>query len=389
MSRRVLVLTSSTGSGHDMRAKAFAQWVEACHGPAVAVRIEHIIENGSLLGRCGVWIYNTIQQHWPRLHHVYFFIVEIFVRAHAGSVSFGGNYYRKLLQEWRPDVVFSVHDSTNAGYFDDAKRILGPSVRCVTYCGEYSGGYGYSRNWVNPCADHFIARTRNAAAFAARLGLPASKISVFHRFLPPAAFAEPLAEAARQSRLETYRLDPERLTVFLATGGYGANHHLRYLKALLPLADKVQVIVVCGRNQKIHRRLQRWQQGHPQLRMHLEGLSQRVAEYLQISDAVVTRGGANTTTEAIHYGCPILYDAIGGLMPQEHCTVRYLVSRGAATLLAQPPDLTRAIRLWLEKPALLAAVRQNLTRLLHADEHPTQLLAAVLGEPATHLNKSS
>ena len=120
MSRRILVLTSSTGSGHDMRAKAFAKWVKRLHGDAVEVRIEHVIENSSWLGQFGVWIYNTIHKQAPFLHNIYFFIVELFVLTHSGKVSFGGRYYRELLASFRPDIIlisagpdgiyFSTHD---------------------------------------------------------------------------------------------------------------------------------------------------------------------------------------------------------------------------------------------------------------------------------------
>lgn len=377
MRTRVLVLTSSTGSGHDMRAKAFASWTRVLYGDAVEVRIEQVIENASWLGRFGVWLYNFIHKHCPVLHNVYFFIVELFIFTHSGSVSFGGRYYRDLLASWRPDLVLSVHDSTNRGFFEDARRNLGKSVRCVTYCGEFSGGYGYSRNWVNPSADLFIARTAAAREAAIALGMPAERTFVFHKLLPPEAFSGRLTKAEQDELREQLGLERERFTVFLATGGYGANHHLRLLTELLKLAGRIQVIVVCGRNQKVLDQVRNWSRNYPSLKLYIEGYSSQMSEFLQISHTVITRGGANTTMEALHFGCPLIYNSLGGLMPQEHCTVRYFLAKGAARILRRPGDLPAILSQWCDSGTPYGDIRTKLEGL-HHDEDPADLIRLIL-----------
>ena len=377
MSKRVLVLSSSTGSGHDMRAKAFVQWIHHLYGEAVEVRVEQIIERGSRIGQFGVWLYNSIQRHWPFLHNLYFFIVEVLILTHGKRVGFGGNYYRQCLKAFRPDVILSVQDSTNRGYFDDAKRLLGETVRCVTYCGEFSGGYGYSRNWVNPITDLFIARTEPAREYAVRVGILREKTAVFHKFLPPALFKEKLSQTEIEDMRTQLGLDPNRFTLFLATGGYGANHHLKFLRAILPLAEHVQVIVICGRNQRVFNKLNQWKAAHPQLKTFLEGYSNQVAEFLQISHAIVTRGGANTTMEALHFNCPILYNTLGGLMPQEHCTTRYAIDRGVARRLHHPTDLFRILKGWCQFDTDYQAIQKNLESL-HIEEDPRTLIQQIL-----------
>ena len=44
--------------------------------------------------------------------------------------------------------------------------------RCVTYCGEFSGGWGYSINWIEPSVDLYFSRTPTARDFAVRKGIP-------------------------------------------------------------------------------------------------------------------------------------------------------------------------------------------------------------------------
>lgn len=334
-----------------MRAQALVAWFNRLMPEETEVRVEPIIENASWLGAFGVWFYNLIHQHCPALHHIYFFIVEIFTWAHSRTVTYGGRYYRNLLKDFRPQLIISVHDSTNRGYFEDARRILGENkVKCVTYCGEFSGGYGFSRNWVNPTADFYYARTEEAAEAARNLGIDPRKVAVFPKLLPPDVFEAPIPREECTALKESLGLKQDKWTLFLATGGYGANHHMEFLRVLLPLAEKVQVIIICGRNQSIFQRLNRWSRRNPQLTLHLEGYSFRIPEYLQISDAVITRGGANTTMEALHFECPILYNTLGGLMPQEYCTTRYLLNHDAACLIKKSRDLAAILQEWIEHP---------------------------------------
>ena len=62
---RILVLTSSTGGGHDARAEAFAEWCFQLYRHDVDVRIEQMLEKSSVVNRTGVNLYNRIQRAAP------------------------------------------------------------------------------------------------------------------------------------------------------------------------------------------------------------------------------------------------------------------------------------------------------------------------------------
>lgn len=376
---RILVLTSSTGSGHDMRARSFVAWVQALAGRGAEVRIAHIIEEGSHIGRFGVWVYNVIQRYAPWLHNIYWHIVEIIAGTHKGRVGFGGRYYRRLLADWRPQAVFSVHDSTNHGFFEDARRVLGEGrVFCATYCGEWTGGEGFSHNWVNPTVDLYGARTEEARAYAIGLGVPREKTRLLRKFLPPETFSSTLSETERHElRRSLCGLGEERFTVFLATGGYGANHHTTFLRALYPLRNKIQVFAVCGRNSRALTRLRQWCERHPELPVHHEGYSERMHHYLQVADCVVTRGGANTTAEAVHFGCPVIFDTLGGVMPQERLTIRFLEAQGAAAVVRRADDLRAIVERWADGAPEFAE-RQRRIRELSTADTPEALVREIL-----------
>jgi len=372
---RILVLTSSTGAGHDARAQAFAEWCFELYRHDVDVRIEQMLEKSSAFFLAGVNFYNWIQQKSPWLHKAFFLFVELLSLLNRNSVSFGRAYYERVLREYRPHLVFSVHDCLNRGYFPLARRLLGSeNVRCATYCGEFSGGFGYSINWVEVSADLYVARTPTARDYAVKLGMPAARTRVRGHLMQPRALLEDLPPAARRAYRENeLELHPDRFTVFLATGGNGANNHLDLLPKLLPYADRVQAIVICGKNREIYNQLIHWRAEHPGFECFVDGYSEVVHLLLQASDAVVTRGGTTTCAKALHFRCPIVFNAIGGIMPQEQLTVKYFHNGHGAEEIGSAAEFGALIDRWMADPGEYEKLRANFLGLRY-EEDPTVVI---------------
>jgi processive 1,2-diacylglycerol beta-glucosyltransferase len=377
---RILVLTSSTGGGHDARANAFARWVKRLYGWSVDVRIESMLENSSFIARFGVNFYNFIQKHAPWLHHPYFWLIEFLALLNRRRVSLGRSYYRQVLENFQPHLVLSVHDCLNRGYFQEARELLGAAnVRCATYCSEFSGGYGYSVNWIEPSVDLYLSRTRTAADYAVKLGLDPARISVRGHLMEPRIYDDVLGpDKRREFRRTNLGLHPDRFTVFLATGGTGANNHLSLLPVLTEFADYLQVIVVCGRSHRSFRRVNAWRRQHPELLCHLEGYCIQMHLLIQASDVIVTRGGTTTCAKALHYGCPIVLNGFGGIMPQERLTAKYFLQDDAAQTVRKPEDMRRIIQQWRSRPETYERMRHNLMRLRY-DGDPTLVVEQLIG----------
>src|SRR5687768_14622135 len=99
---RILILTSSTGAGHDTRAQAFAEWCFELYRHNVDVRIEQMLEKSSGFYSVGVRFYNWIQQKSPWIHKAFFLFVELLAFLNRRSVSFGRTYYELVLREYQP-----------------------------------------------------------------------------------------------------------------------------------------------------------------------------------------------------------------------------------------------------------------------------------------------
>ena len=376
---RVLVLTSSTGGGHDARATAFRDWVERLYGSAVEVKIDHTLENSSAWCAFGVAFFNSIQRQAPWFHHFYYHIGEIFGSFQRSKVRVGLSYYDTLLQEFQPDVILSVHDILNRGYFKHAKGRLEQTVFCATYCGEFSGRYGFSRNWVADEVDLFLGRTEEALRAAEKVGLPARKGRRLGQLLNPVFYEPPMDGAQKDACIRDYLgLEPDRFTLLLATGGAAAQNHQVLLRALAALSERLQVIALCGHSVPVRARLEAWRQAHPALRLTILPFSQEMDRLLQVASAVVTRPGTTTSAEALRLGCPIIFNRIGGAMPQELCTLRYFRARGLAVEIRSAAQLGRILGTWLDRPVEYRRHRERF-RALHLRDDPEALIKAIIG----------
>jgi processive 1,2-diacylglycerol beta-glucosyltransferase len=377
---RILVLTSSTGGGHDARAQAFAQWCFALYRHGVDVRIEQMLEKSSVINRSGVSLYNWIQLQLPFLHNIFYAAIELLSFLNRSSVRLGRSYYSGVLEEYKPHLILSVHDCLNRGYFQFARDILGAeNVRCVTYCGEFSGGWGYSRNWIEPSVDMFISRTETARDFALRQGMPVEKTRVRGHLMRPQAMLEKLSDR----ELALYRknelgLEEDRFTVFLATGGNGANNHLLLLPSLLRHAAKLQVIAICGRNNETYNELMHWRSNHPELQMFIDGFTDVMHLLIQVSDVIVTRGGTTTCAKSLHYGCPILFNAFGGIMPQEKLTWKFFRNGARSRKIEITPDFEAFIDDCMAKPDWFESYRKDFVSMQYHDDQ-TELIEDIIG----------
>jgi processive 1,2-diacylglycerol beta-glucosyltransferase len=253
--------------------------------------------------------------------------------------------------------------------------VLGGSrVRCATYCSEFSGGYGYSTNWIEPSVDLYISRTETARDYAAKLGLDPDKIRVRGHLMEPRVYEEEFIMKDRQDfRRENLGLDPTRFTVFLATGGTGANNHLELLPVVAKYADKFQVIVVCGRNHRAFLRVNEWRKSHPELLCHVEGYCQQMHLLVQASDVIITRGGTTTCAKAMHYQCPIILNGFHGIMPQERLTVKFFTQDQASKVISRPGDLESLLKCWSEDLSDYRSLRKRFCDLRY-DEDPTLVI---------------
>jgi processive 1,2-diacylglycerol beta-glucosyltransferase len=341
-----------------MRARAFQEWAQTMPSLEASAQLHRPLEKSHELYAFGVWLYNWIQRNAPFLHHIYFNFLEVVAIVRTDK-PLGAKKYRRILEELQPDILLSVHDSLNHTFFDYAREVLGEDrVKCVTYCGELSGGYGFSRHWVNPSADLFIGAVPETCEAAVRWGMAREKTRVGGFLLRRFFYDEPSDEAGRAAFIrQQLHLDPSEFILLLSASSRGAHNHVRFLEALKQRHIDVQVVLLCGKSQIAEREISAWAKANPQARVRLVPHNTNVGKLMRSVSAIVARPGTGTTSEAIVSSCPLLLNCLGGVMPQEQITVKYCRKHGLAQLIRSPEELARIVEQWRQRPELPAAIR--------------------------------
>ncbi len=376
--RRVLVLTSSTGGGHDMRAKALKKWAETEDGArfGLKVTIHQALESTHGLYGFGVNLYNRIQQFWPKLHHIYFNFLEHACLHDSAQKIWGRDRFIDTVREVRPDLIVSTHAHLNHGFFELARWALPRELpKFVTYCGELSGGYGFSRHWVNPKADLFIGAVEETCDAASVFGMSDSRNWVGGFMLDPSFYGEPMAPEEKEAYLkEEFGFSADEFLLVLGTGANGANNHIRALNALYEARVYPQVVALCGKKKETVREIAEWQKEHPLLKVKPVPYYKNMSRLLGAASAVVARSGTGTTSEAILCQCPLIFNGVGGVMPQECITVKYCRKNGIGTLLERTHHLPGILKEWMREPTKFDAVTAAMENVRPV-RHPLEILA--------------
>jgi processive 1,2-diacylglycerol beta-glucosyltransferase len=94
---------------------------------------------------------------------------------------------------------------------------------------------------------------------------------------------------------------------------------------------------------------------------------------LQVSDVIVTRGGTTTCAKALSFKCPIIFNAFGGIMPQEELTWKFFRNGAASKKIESAADFSAIISEWMRSPQTYQSAKQHFLQLRY-EEDPTLLI---------------
>jgi 1,2-diacylglycerol 3-beta-galactosyltransferase len=211
------------------------------------------------------------------------------------------------------------------------------------------------RFWIEPAKEQFvIAGTEKAVEQARVIGKDDSHIfGVSGMVLRPEFYQERQVDAAAVKRELGLREDlPTAMVLF---GGFGSKVIYDIVEKLDAAQLPVQLILICGRNEKLAARLKarKWNIGIAVL-----GFTKEVHKLMRAADFMIGKPGPGSIAEAMQRGLPVIVECNSWTLPQERFNTEWVTQKRVGVVLKSFDDVVSGVREMLE-PVTLAEFKKN------------------------------
>ncbi len=352
--RRIVIVYFDAGGGHRAAARALAESIRQQERPwqIVCLNLDDVLESVDPIYRAtgvrGGQIYNyTLRMGWtagsvqmlPMMHGVIRML-------HSRQVPLLRECWLRL----QPDLVVSVVPHFNRALFESLRAVAPrtPFVTVITDLADYPPHF-----WFEPQDQDFICGSEHAGQQARALCPGAGRVwNVSGMVLHP-HFYDPI-KADRGAERRKLGLHPALPTGLVLFGGYGSRSMLEIARRLAASPRRLQMVFLCGRNQKLVRRLRQLDLPFPTL---IEGFTEDVPRYMWLSDFFVGKPGPGSVSEALAMRLPVIVQAGAHTLAQERYNVEWIRQQGEGIPVRSARAVPRAV-----DELLRPAVRRRLLR---------------------------
>ncbi len=339
-SPRVLILFSDTGGGHRAAARALTDALKLLDPTCVVTAADPLIGQGPAIVRRLASLYSPVIRRsraaWGAVYHSSN-TQPTFAAIRAVFGPPVRNVVQHLLQQHDPDVVLSVHPLL----IQIAHQAIRKSGRPRALMTVITDLVDFHRGWTFSRADVVVAPTEEAKKVALRRRVPADRVKLLG--LPVDLRFRPPAPGEKQALRRRFGLEEHRFTVLVMGGAAGVGHLATQVRILAVGAHPWQLVVVCGRNEKLRRRLADLEVSTPMLVL---GFVDYMPELMRACDLVVTKAGPGAIAEALATGLPLV---ITGFLPgQESPNVDFVVESRIGAFAPKDSDLLDEVRVMAE-----------------------------------------
>jgi Glycosyltransferase family 28 C-terminal domain len=247
-------------------------------------------------------------------------------------------------KELRPDLVISLIPHLNRALFESLRQEFPntPFVTILTDLADYPPHF-----WIEPQPQHFICGTPPAVEQARTIAPNAEQVWPVSGMVIHRKFYEPNEIACQDRTMERRRLDldPELPTGLVLFGGYGSRSMIRIARTLAASRARVQLILLCGRNDSLQRKLRSLDLPFP---VHIQGFTDELPYYMSLSDFFIGKPGSGSISEALAMRLPLIVKSDVTTIVQERYNVKWIEEQGIGLALRRIRDLPRTIEMLLE-----------------------------------------
>jgi processive 1,2-diacylglycerol beta-glucosyltransferase len=236
----------------------------------------------------------------------------------------------RLLRRERPDIAICTHflPAEILVYLKKKKILDIPIGIIITDYDAHAMWLYHNVNW------YFVA-CDETKAYVTALGIPPETIHVTGIPIDPVFEKEKSKGTARVQ----FGLDPERTTLLISAGGFGVGPVESLVESLQQIKHQIQIIVICGKNEALEKRLLSLQHNRHPLRV--VGFTKEMDTWMAASDLIVGKAGGLTSTEALARGLVLVI--VNPIPGQEERNSDHFLEEGVAIRCNNLPALAYKI----------------------------------------------
>jgi UDP-N-acetylglucosamine:LPS N-acetylglucosamine transferase len=258
-------------------------------------------------------------------------------------------------KEMRPDMLISFVPHFNRAMGESFRLAFPgrPFVTILTDIADYPPHF-----WIERQKQYLICGSDRAVEQARALGHSGDRIFRASGMILHPRFYDAPAEDRVAGRLRL-GLRPEIPTALVLFGGHGSSVMLEIAERLDRSNLDVQLIFVCGKNEKLANALRARRSRIP---CFVEGFTTRVNEYMHLADFFIGKPGPGSVSEALAMQLPVIVECNAWTLPQERYNATWIVEKQVGRVLRSFSKIDEAVS-QLIQPATLAGYRANAAAL--------------------------
>lgn len=348
---KVLILTASTGEGHNQAAKtienALAEKGYECH------RVDIFKSTNKSMDMLMADGYRILATNLPKMYGTLY--------RQCDTANFNSLIAKrvlkiteirlhKIIHRMNPCLIIATHPFAVPvlGNMKAKGRCPQPYIQVVT---DFKAHYAY----VDPHVDAYVAASEYTKSSLIKRGIPEHKVFAYGIPVKPDFSKREVAPVKKDFADAAFE-------ILIMGGSMGLKPIRHVVKAVAENPRNIHMTVVCGNNRILKNNLEeRFSSYIQDGKMELLGFVSNIPELMDRCHVIVTKPGGLTSSEAINMSLPMLIPfSIPG---QEQENTDFLVESGMALAVRDVEDINAKINLLMDQPDLYKSMSNNMSKL--------------------------
>lgn len=337
--KKVMLLYYDAGGGHRAAATALAEVCREQQRPwaTTLVNLQELLDPLDIFRKLTSIrlqdIYNLIlRKGWtlaatPLLRPMQW-VVRLY---HRPTVRLLESFWR----EEQPDVVVSLIPHFNRAICQSLQARPGtPFVTVLTDLADYPPHF-----WIERQQQYVVCGADRAVAQARDAGLREPCIfRVSGMILHPRFYQH--APVDRHAECALLGLDPNLRTGLVMFGGQGSGAMLEICDHVEQSALDVQMIYICGRNERLAAALRARPRRLPRF---VTGFTTEVPSFMRLADFFIGKPGPGSISEALAMKLPVIVQRNWATLPQERFNTEWVTEQGVGLVVPNFKEIVPAL----------------------------------------------